>query len=144
MKKVLILLAALCLSVFAISACGDDEEEEPTTAETTTTEEPAGGGGGAAGGGGAVTVSAVADGSTAFEESSLEASAGPTTFEFTNPASLAHDFCLEQDGSEVGCSETITDSETTLEADLETGEYTYYCSVAGHREGGMEGTLTVE
>ena len=74
-----------------------------------------------------------------------EAPAGPTTFEFANPASLGHDFCLEQDGSEVGCTELVTDGDSsTLDADLESGEYTYYCSVAGHREGGMEGTLTVE
>ena len=143
MRKLTVLFALLALVPFTLAACGDDDEDEGTTAETTT-EETTEAGGGDTGGGGTVAVSAAADGSLAFDQTELTASAGPTAFEFDNPASLGHDFCLEQDGSEVGCTEVITESSDTLDADLETGEYTYYCSVSGHREGGMEGTLTVE
>jgi len=145
MKKLTALLALFALLPFALAACGGDDESDTaaSTTEATTTE--ADSGGGATGGGGTVAVSAVADGSFAFEQTELSAPAGAAAFEFANPASLPHDFCLESDGSDIGCTDLISDGDTaTLDADLEAGEYTFYCDVAGHREGGMEGTLTVE
>jgi uncharacterized cupredoxin-like copper-binding protein len=45
---------------------------------------------------------------------------------------------------EAGPSETITEGTTELMASLEAGEYIFFCAVSGHREAGMEGTLTVE
>jgi uncharacterized cupredoxin-like copper-binding protein len=143
MKKLLTALAVLSLASFALAACGGDDDED-TSASTSTTEETTAGGGGG-GGGATVDVSAAEDGSLAFDQSSLSASAGPATFDFSNPASIGHDFCLEQNGSEVGCTDVISGGDTsTLDADLESGEYTFYCSVDGHRDAGMEGTLTVK
>jgi plastocyanin len=139
LKKLTVIFAICALVPFTLAACGDDDEEETTAA--TTTEEPAADTGG---GGETVAVSAVPDGSFAFEQDTLETAAGPVTFEFDNPATLGHDFCIEQDGTEVDCTEVISEDSTTLESDLEAGEYTFYCDVTGHREGGMEGTLTVE
>ena len=89
--------------------------------------------------------SAVADGSYQFAEESLTAVAGTITVTFENPAPIAHDFCVEtSEAAQLGCTELTADGDTAI-ADfaLEPGEYVYYCSVAGHREEGMEGTLTV-
>jgi plastocyanin len=142
MRRFLTILAVLALAPFALAACGGDDDDDGGGGEetaATTDEETTGGGGGET-----VSVSAAEEG-LAFQESSLSAAAGTVTFEFENPSgSTPHDFCIEQDGSEVGCTETITGDSDTLEADLESGEYVFYCSVAGHREAGMEGPLTVE
>jgi uncharacterized cupredoxin-like copper-binding protein len=139
MRKLAVLLSVLVLSAFGFAACGGDDEEEAATAPT---EEPAPADGG--GGGETVSVSADPGGSLAFQQESLEAPAGSVTFEFDNPAPTTHDFCIEQDGEEAGCTDQISESSSELTVDLQPGNYTFYCSVAGHREGGMEGELTVE
>ncbi len=143
MKKLVLLFALLALVPFSLAACGGDDDESTsadTTEETTSTEADTSGDTG----GETVAVSAAADGSLAYDQTELSAAAGSATFEFDNPASIGHDFCLESDGSEVGCTDVVSGDSSTLDADLEAGEYTYYCSVDGHRDAGMEGTLTVK
>jgi uncharacterized cupredoxin-like copper-binding protein len=142
MRKPLLLLSVLALSAFGFAACGGDDEDEGADTGAVTTEETAPAGG--AGGGEAVSVSADPGGSLAFEQESLDAPAGSVTFAFDNPASLEHDFCIEDEGGDLGCTDRITQSSSELMADLEPGTYTFYCSVPGHREGGMEGELTVQ
>jgi plastocyanin len=136
---------ALALSVLALVAagCGGDDDEggaESTPAPTETQE--AGGGGG--GGGSSVSVAADPSGQLAYEPTSLSAQAGEVTIEFTNESSVPHDVVVERDGEDLGETEQITESTATTSVELQAGEYTYYCSVPGHREAGMEGTLTVE
>ena len=60
-----------------------------------------------------------------------------------NEAQIPHNVAIEGVGVDE-VSETITGGETDLAVTLEPGEYTFYGAVGGHREAGMEGTLTVE
>ena len=93
----------------------------------------------------ALELSAPADGTLAFDPPSLEASAGKVEIDFTNPASIEHDVNIEANGKDVAGSDLVADGESaTVSAKLQSGEYTYYCSVPGHREAGMEGTLSVD
>lgn len=152
MRKLFALIAVCALVPFALAACGGDDEEEP--AAESATEDTGGGGGGAT-----VSVEADPGGQLAYVQKSLSGSAGEITFEFGNPSSTEHDFCVEDSGETaasgeailashtsggIGCTDVITGETTTLTEDLDAGEYDFYCSVSGHREAGMEGTLTVE
>jgi plastocyanin len=145
MRKITLVLALLALTPFALGACGGDDDEEGDAGSETTAVETTDSGGEEPAGGGTVAISADPDGALAFNEDSVSAPAGPVTVEFDNPASVGHDVVVEDaDGNEVLKTEVITAETTTADGELEPGDYTFYCSVAGHRESGMEGTLTAE
>jgi plastocyanin len=142
MKKFVILTALLALSAFGFTACGGGDDESSTTAASTESTSTTAGGGG---GGGTVKISADPDGALAYTTTSVSAPAGEVTIDFDNPASLGHDVVIEDaDGNEIARTDVITASSTSATADLEPGDYTFFCSVDAHRDQGMEGTLTAE
>lgn len=65
------------------------------------------------------------------------------TIELTSEPSAPHTFTIEKLGDHevvrADGGETASGTDT-----LEPGSYTFYCSIPGHRQAGMEGTLTVE
>jgi plastocyanin len=136
MKKLSIALAIAALGPVGIAACGEDEES--TSSSSSSSEETT------SGGGSTIAITAVEDGSFAYEEESVEAEAGSVTIEFDNPAALGHDVRVEGPDGDIGGTDVISEDTTTATVELDPGDYTFYCSVAGHREGGMEGDLTVE
>jgi plastocyanin len=97
------------------------------------------------GGGGETTLQLSADpAAIAYDKTSLSAKPGKVTIDFDNPAPLEHNVVIEADGKELAGFEPIVEGEEELTAELEPGTYTFFCSVPGHREAGMEGTLTVK
>jgi uncharacterized cupredoxin-like copper-binding protein len=73
----------------------------------------------------------------------LSAKAGQVTIDFSNSAPVEHDVVIAQGSSVVGQTPVFTGGSKTLTLNLKPGTYTFYCSVPGHRQAGMEGTLTI-
>lgn len=94
---------------------------------------------------GASTLHLSADPSAlAYDTTELTGKAGKVTIDFENPSAIEHDVAIEKDGEEIAASELITEGKTSVSADLAAGDYTFLCTVPGHAEAGMEGTLTIE
>jgi plastocyanin len=170
MKK-LIVLFALLLAALALVACGSDsssdaetgaagvaeeaeekaeeagekaeEAREDATEKAEEAKKEAEGGSG----GSATSLDFEADpsGNLAFTEDKVTSKAGKVTINFTNPAPVPHNVDIEDESGENVAETEVTseDSESTT-ADLKSGTYTFYCDVPGHRQAGMEGTLTVK
>ncbi len=148
MKK-LVAFLVLALAAMALASCGGGDDNSTSTTATSGGESTAQGGGAQseAGGGGGSTVEFEADpeGGLAYTSDTASAKAGEVTIDFNNPQALTHDVKIEDSsGNEVGGTELIADESTSATVELEPGTYTFYCSVPGHREAGMEGTLTVK
>jgi plastocyanin len=138
-KRASALVIVLAAFALALAACGGGNDEAATTS---------GGGaatsGGGGGGGSTVQISADPSGALEFEESSVEATAGSVTIDFTNDSSLPHDVKIEGNGVNGEGTDEVTGGSTSATVDLQAGTYTFYCSVDGHRAAGMEGTLVVK
>jgi plastocyanin len=86
----------------------------------------------------------VAASGLAFVTTSATASAGPVVIRSMNPQSTGHDIALKGNGvDETGDIVSDGGVSTITIADLQPGSYTFYCSVPGHEQAGMKGTLTV-
>jgi plastocyanin len=79
----------------------------------------------------------------AFDTTELSSEPGEVTIDFENPAALEHNVAIEKEGEKIAESETIAQGKTSVTANLAPGTYTFLCTIPGHAEAGMEGTLTV-
>jgi len=93
---------------------------------------------------GKLAIPADPNGQLAYITKEATAPAGQLEINSKNEASIPHDIAVEGNGvNEKG--ETVQDGGvSTVDVTLKLGKYAFYCTVAGHREGGMEGTLTVK
>lgn len=80
--------------------------------------------------------------SFAFDPDEIRVAAGEEVAIVLTSEDALHDFTIDELDAHVAADRGDTE-EGGFTAD-EPGRYTYYCTVAGHREAGMEGTLVVE
>lgn len=152
MTKALLVALAVAIAALGLVACGgsDNTTSAETSAESTTESGGEATGGGEAEGGSAGSASVIdfetPEGSElAYTTTEASAKAGTDTINFTNVQATPHDVAIEDEGGkEVGKTEVISEESTSAKVKLEPGTYTFFCSIPGHREAGMEGTLTVK
>jgi len=80
----------------------------------------------------------------AFDTTELTSKPGKVTIELTNPSATPHNIAIVQGQKQLGVSETVASGTTSISASLSPGTYTFLCTVPGHAEAGMMGTLTVK
>ncbi len=145
-KRFAPLLAAVtaAIGLLALAGCGSSStttgstSSTPAAPATSATTTPASSGATA-------NVEANPEGKLEYNTSSLTAPAGKVSIDFTNTSPLGHNVTVESSaGKVVGATPTFQGGSKTLTLNLKPGTYKFFCSVPGHRMGGMEGTLTVK
>jgi plastocyanin len=114
----------------------------PATSSTSSTTAPAAAPP-AAGASSSVGLSADAAGRLAYNTTQLSAKAGVVTIKMANASALEHNVTIARGTTVLGATPTFAGGTRLLTLKLKPGKYTFYCSVPGHRQAGMEGTLTV-
>ncbi len=146
-------LLALLIGTLALGGCGSSKststaESTPattaqSTATTTTSTESSSTAAPTATT--ALSLEANPQGQLKYNTSSLTAKAGKVTIDFKNMSPLGHNVTVESSGGgTLGATETFQGGSKKLTLNLKPGTYKFFCSVPGHRQAGMEGTLVVK
>jgi uncharacterized cupredoxin-like copper-binding protein len=158
-RTYLVPLTALALGL-AAAGCGSSGSSSSTGAGTGAS---SGGGYGSGGGASAATTTRAAPASSSsagalkisaeesnglsFDRKTLSAKAGTVTISMANPSgdSQPHGVAITGAGGVAKSGQVVQPGGTsTVSLKLRPGRYTFYCPVPGHRQAGMEGTLTVQ
>jgi plastocyanin len=143
-------LFVLLIAALALVACGSSSSSTSSTSEESApakeSEKSEGGEESSSGGSGAaLEIEANPEGNLEFTSDTASSKAGKVTVDFTNESPVPHDVAIESEGGEtVGQTEVIQEGSDSTTVNLKPGTYHYFCTIPGHRQAGMEGTLTVK
>ena len=145
MRRASAVLVVAALAVVGLAACGSSSNSNSTTAASTPASTTPAAGGGGAGGASSVNVSTPSGSTLAFDQKTLSAKAGSVTINFDNKQPLQHDVAVaDSSGKILGQTNLVSSGTANATVNLTAGTYTFYCTVPGHKEAGMQGTLTVK
>jgi plastocyanin len=83
-------------------------------------------------------------GRLAYDKKQATVKAGKVALALVNRSSLPHNVTIAKGSNVIAQTKTITGATTRTNANLRPGDYVFYCSVDEHRQGGMQGRLTVK
>lgn len=94
--------------------------------------------------GGVLAIPVNKAGGLLFQFKDATATAGQVTIESKNDESIGHNIAIEGNGVSQAGQVVQGGATSKISVNLKPGTYTFFCSVPGHRQGGMEGKLTVK
>lgn len=118
----------------AVATGGEAPSEEPAAAAGPAPQAT----------GRALELAADPSGALKFDKTRAAVLSGRVTVSLTNDSEVDHNVTIAQGSKTLGATKTITKSTGTVAVELTPGDYVFFCSVPGHRQAGMQGTLTVE
>lgn len=128
-------LAGSAAVVLAVAGCGSGGGKPSGTAAAPSP---------AAGGSQKLSLKAGPGSQLKYDKKTLQAKTGKVTIAMTNPSALSHSVAIEGNGVGAAGEVVAPNGTSTVSADLKPGTYTFFCTVPGHRQAGMQGTLTVK
>lgn len=131
MRRLLFTVTTLALTSILLIACGSDDNSTTTPSRGATTSTHGGTRG-----------ILVAARSFEYDPAEIRAKAGENLAIVLTSEDVFHDFVIDELNAYIAADVGNTRVKGLLAE--KAGRYTYYCSIPGHREGGMEGTLIVE
>jgi plastocyanin len=139
--RLLVLPFAAAVLVVAAAGCGGGGGGSTTGASASST--PSSNGSSTSGKSTTLHLQADPSGALRFDKQTLTAPVGKVTIVMANPSPLQHDIAIEGNGVDVTGPIVSKGGTSTVTADLQPGTYTFLCTVPGHADAGMKGTLTV-
>lgn len=142
-RKLLALIAIAAIPV-ALAACGsDDSTSTSASSETTSSTAASTDSSTTASSGGGQTVK-IGESEYKLDPSDATLKAGSVTLDVTNDGTITHNLQIEGNGVEETTDSLAPGDTGELTVDLKPGSYEMYCTIDGHKDLGMEGTVTVQ
>jgi plastocyanin len=131
--------------VSASSSAGASTSTSAETSAPSSSSAPAPASSSPAHGGAASALKLAANpsGQLSYNTKLLSAKAGTVTITMTNMSPEEHNVTVAEGTKVLGATPTFQGGSRSLTLKLKPGKYVFYCSVPGHRQAGMEGTLNV-
>jgi uncharacterized cupredoxin-like copper-binding protein len=136
-------LVSLAIAGLGLAACGGDDN---SSSSNTAPKKKAAAAAPSSGGGSTVKFTAEDSNGLKFDKKTATAKAGAVTLTMDNPSGNSQPHAIAVEGNGVDKDGTPVQpgqGPSKISVKLKPGKYEFYCPVDGHKQAGMEGTLTV-
>ena len=132
------LVIALAVAAVALAGCGSSSSADETTSPANTSTQP-----NAPAPGHEVIQLKADENALKFDRDDVKTLAGKVQLSMSNPSSVQHNIAIKGNGVDEKGAVVGKGGISIVNVQLKPGDYEFYCSVDGHEQAGMKGTLHV-